>query len=64
MLIMNIKQNSSLINLLRNLHKILSSLGADELLYLLIALLNSSFEKGIHSATGLDRISSKMSVLT
>ena len=64
MLIMEFKQNLSLINLLRSLHKILSGPGAYESLHLLIVLLNSSFEKSAYSETGLDRISSKMSVLT
>jgi len=57
MLIIEIKQNLSLITLLRSLHKILSSLGANELLYLLIAVLNSFFEND------LEWISSKMSML-
>jgi len=61
---MNINQNSSLINLLRSLHEILSGPGADKLLHLLIALLNSSFEKGAYSETGFDGISSKILVLT
>ena len=64
MLIIEFKQNLSLINHLRSLHEILSSIGAEKLLYLLIILLNSSFKKGVYSETGLDRISSKMSVLT
>ena len=63
MLIMDIKQNSSLINLLRSLHKILSGHRADKSLYLLITLLNSSFKKNAHLETGLDRILFKMSVL-
>ena len=64
MLIIGFKQNLTLINLLKSFHEILSSLGADKLLYLLIILLNSSFKKGVHSETGLDRILSKISVLT
>ena len=63
-LIMKFKQNLSLINILRSLHEILSGLGADKLLHLLITLLNSSFKKSAYSETGLDRILSKMSVLT
>jgi len=64
MLIIEFKQNLLLINLLKSLHEILSSLEADKLLYLLIALLNSSFEKYVHLAIVLDRILSKMLVLT
>ena len=64
MLIMNIKQNSSLINLLRSLHEILSGPEANKPLHLLIALLNFSFEKGAHSETGFDGISSKILVST
>ena len=59
---MKFKQNLSLINLLRSLHEILSSLGADKLLHLLIILLNSSFKKGAYLETDLDKISSKISV--
>jgi len=61
---MEIKQNSSLINLLRSLYENLSGPEADKPLYLLIALLNSSFEKDAHSETGFDGISSKILVLT
>jgi len=43
-----------LITLLRSLYKILSSQEADELLYLLIAVLNSFFENGFHSEIGLE----------
>ena len=64
MLIMDIKQNLSLINILRSLYEVLSNPGANEPLHLLIALLNSSFKKGAHLETGLDGISSKMLVLT
>ena len=64
MLIMEFKQNLLLINLLRSLYKILFSLEADKLLYLLIALLNSSFKKDAYLETSFDGILSKMSVLT
>ena len=47
MLIMDIKQNLSLINILRSLYEVLSNPGADESLHLLIALLNSSFKDGL-----------------
>ena len=64
MLIIDIKQNLLLINLLRCLYEILSGSGADESLYLLITLLNSSFEIDAHLETGLDRILFKILVLT
>ena len=63
MLIIEIKQNLLLITFLRSLYKILSSPEADELLYLLIAVLNSFFENGSHLEIGLEWISSKMSML-
>ena len=63
MLIIKFKHISSLIICLRNFHKILLGLGADELLHLLIASLNSSFEKGFHLETSFKEISSKISIL-
>jgi len=54
MLIIEIKQNLLLIKFLRSLYKILSSPEADELLYLLIAVLNSFFENGSHLEIGLE----------
>ena len=63
-LVIEVGQNSLLIICLRIFYEILSSLGADESLYFLIVLLNSSFKKGSQSETYLDRILSKMLVLT
>jgi len=54
----------SLIIALKYFHEILSGLGIDELLYLSMALLNSSFEKSGHSNIGFEEISSRTFKLT
>ena len=63
MLIMEVKQSSSLIIHLKIFHKILSSLGADKSLYLLIAFLNSYFKKDFQSQTGFEGILFNISIL-
>ena len=50
--------------ILRYLHVSLSGSGADELLYLFRACLNSSFEKGAHAVMGFGLSSLKMSIST
>ena len=56
--------NVKVLILLRSLYEILSGLGADKSLHLLIALLNSSFKNSFQLETCLDKILSKISVLT
>ena len=58
------KYMSSLTINLKFFHNILFRPNVDELLYLAIALLNSSVEKGAHSNTNLNKISFKILVLT
>ena len=58
MLIIEFKHTSSFIIHLRIFHKILSGLGANELLHLPMTSLNSSFEKCFHSETDFEGISS------
>ena len=55
---------SSLTINLKFFHNILFRPNVDELLYLAIALFNSSVEKGAHSNTNLNKISFKILVLT
>jgi len=57
------KQSISLTTALRYFHETLSGPGADKLLYLSIALVNSSFEKEGQVDGGFDGISSKMFIL-
>ena len=63
MLIIKVKQLLLLIIHFRIFHEILSSPGADELLYLLMAFLNSSFEKGFYMKTGFEEILSNILIL-
>ena len=63
MLIIELKHISSLIICLSIFHEILLGPGADELLHLLMAFLNSSLENGFHSETGFKGISSNISIL-
>jgi len=62
MLIIEVKQSLLLIICFRIFHEILSSSGADELLHLLMAFLNFSFEKGFHMEIGFEEISSNISM--
>jgi len=63
MLIIEVKQSLLLIIHFRIFHEILSSPEANELLYLLMAFLNSSFQKGFHMETSFEEISSNISML-
>ena len=63
MLITETKHSSMLIILFKIFHEILLKPGAEELLYLLIAFLNSSLKKRSHSITGFDGILFKISML-
>jgi len=62
-LITELKHISSLIICLSIFYEILSGPGADELLHLLMAFLNSSLENGFYSETGFKGISSNISIL-
>lgn len=64
MLIVFSKHSSSLTIALRYLHEILLRLEADMLLYLLMVLVNSLFEKGGHIDMGLVEISFNKDILT
>ena len=57
MLIITLKQALSLSIILRCLHDNLSGPGIEELLQLVIVLLNSSLENGVHVEGGLTAIS-------
>jgi len=52
------KHSSSLTIILRYFHEILLGSGADKLLHVLMALINSFLEKGLHRNDGLVGISS------
>ena len=54
----------SLITSLRCFYKILSGLGADKLLYLLMAIVNYSFEKEFHSEYELEESFSNNDMFT
>jgi len=58
------RHTSSLTIYLRWLYESLSGLGADELLYLAMDLVNSSFKRDGHPLDGLSGIFSKISTLT
>ena len=64
MLIMLERQSFCLRMVLRCCHVSLSGPGADELLHLIIACLNSSIENGFHVVVVLNPISLRTSVLT
>ena len=64
MLTMLLRYIVSLITTLKYFHEILSGLGIDELLYLSIGLLNSSFKKSGHSNIGFEEILSRTFKLT
>ena len=64
MLIIFLKQSSSLRMTLGCLHNNLSSLGVEELLQLAMALLNSSLEKGAHEEGGLSVTLSRILMFT
>jgi len=63
-LIILLKQLSSLRMVLRWLHNSLSSPSVEELLQLVMALLNSSLENGVHKEGDLSAISLRMLMLT
>ena len=58
------KHLSSLMTSLRCFHKILSGLGADKLLYLLMAIVNYFFEKEFHDKYKLEESSSNNNMFT
>jgi len=58
------KHLSFLMTHLRCFHEILSGLGADELLHLLIVIINSFLEKEFHGECCLDESSSNQDLLT
>ena len=58
------KHLSSLMTSLRCFHEILSSPGVNELLYLLIAIINSFLEKRFHNKYCLDRSFSNKDLFT
>ena len=63
MLIIETKQSSSLTIHFMIFHKILSSLGANKSLHLLIAFLNSSFKKDFYLETDFEGILSSILML-
>jgi len=64
MLMMLSKHLSSLMTSLRCFHEILSGPGAEKLLYLLIAIINSFLEKEFHDEYCLDGSSSNKDLFT
>ena len=64
MLIMLSKHLSSLMDSLRCFYEIISGLGADELSYFLIAIINSFLKKELYSKYCLDRSSSNKDLFT
>jgi len=63
-LMIETKQSLTLITFFKIFHEILLGPEAEKLLHLLMASLNSTFEKGFHSNTGFEEISSNILILT